>query len=204
MVLSVVLGAALAFSLVAPPGPMNALIAEESATRGWKAGFRAGLGALVADAAFCALAFTGAAALARSPSVRAGMALAGGFLMVYFAYAAVRAVRSPVVEKESRGFVKALAIGLTNPYQIGWWLTAGVTLVSPSPVEVAGFTVVAGGLAVIAGFFAGIVVWITAFPSLIVRAGTRLKGFEKAVGYASAAVLFFFGVFFVYYASTLA
>lgn len=183
---------------------MNALIAEESAARGWKAGFRAGLGALVADAVFCALAFTGAAALARSSSVRAAMALAGGFFMIYFAYVAVRTVRSPVVEKESRDFLKALAIGLTNPYQIGWWLTAGVTLVSPSPIQVAGMTFVAGGLAVIVGFFSGIVVWITAFPSLIVRAGMRLKGFEKAVGYASAAVLVFFGVFFMYYASTLA
>jgi len=204
MILSFAVGAALAFSLVAPPGPMNAVIAEESVARGWTAGFRAGLGAFVADAVFCVLAFSGAATVARSPNVRAVTALVGGFVMFYLAYLAVREARSEsTVIKESRGFSKALVVGLTNPYQIAWWLTAGVALVHPSSVELLGTRFAAGGAEVLVGFFAGIAVWITAFPALLVRAEGRLRGFEKGVGYASAAVLVVFGVVFVYYATTL-
>jgi threonine/homoserine/homoserine lactone efflux protein len=204
VILSLLVGAVLAFSLVAPPGPMNAVIAEESVFRGWTAGFRAGMGAFVADAVFCVLAFSGAATLARSPTVRAAMALAGGFIMVYLAYLAVREARSATtVAGGSRGFLKALVLGLTNPYQIGWWLTAGVALVYPSPVEVLGITVVTGGPEVLVGFFGGILVWITVFPAALVRAETRLGRFEKWVGYASAAVLVVFGAVFVYYALTV-
>lgn len=203
VLVSLLVGAVLAFSLVAPPGPMNAVIAEESVFRGWTAGFRAGVGALVADAVFCVLAFSGAATLARSPRVRAAMALAGGALMFYLAYLAVREARSETtVLEESRGFLKALFLGLTNPYQVGWWLTAGVALVHPAPVEVLGRTVITGGVEVLVGFFGGIFVWITVFPAALVRAGTRLGRFEKWVGYASAAVLIVFGAVFVYYALT--
>jgi threonine/homoserine/homoserine lactone efflux protein len=200
---SLTVGAALALSLVAPPGPMNALIADEAVERGWGAGVRAGFGAFVADALFCALALSGAATFARSPNVRAAASLVGGLLMLYLAYSAVRDRRTESGAR-SRGFTKALLLGLTNPYQIGWWLTAGVALVHPSSVEVAGFTVVAGGAPVLVGFFAGILVWITAFPSVLVRAEERVRGLERTVRYASAAVLVAFAGFFVYYATTLA
>lgn len=205
-VFSVVVGAALALSLVAPPGPMNAVIAEETVFRGWRAGFRAGLGAFVADVAFCLLAFSGAATLARDPNVRATMALAGGFLMLYLAHVSIREARAGATTtavEESRGFLKALTLGLTNPYQIGWWLTAGVALVHPAPIEFLGLTLVTGGVEVLVGFFGGIFVWITVFPAALVRADTRLGSFERWVGYASAALLVVFGVVFVYYATTL-
>lgn len=204
MLLPFAVGAALAFSLVAPPGPMNAVIAEESVARGWTAGFRAGLGAFVADVLFCVLAFSGAATVARSPGVRTATALVGGLVMFYLAYLAVREARSErTVIEDSRGFSKALVVGLTNPYQIAWWLTAGVALVHPSSVEILGRSFSAGGAEVLAGFFTGIALWISAFPALLVRAEGRVRGFEKGVGYASAAVLVVFGVVFVYYAATL-
>ena len=199
---SLLAGGALALSLVAPPGPMNALIADETAARGWLAGFRSGLGAFAADTLFCALALSGAAAVARSPEIRSAIALAGGLFMFYLAYEAVRDARTETVEG-SRGFTKALVLGLPNPYQIGGWLTAGVALVQPSTLDVAGRSIVVGGVTVLVGFFAGILVWITAFPALLARAGERLEGFERAVGYVSAAVLAIFGVAFVYYATTL-
>jgi threonine/homoserine/homoserine lactone efflux protein len=183
---------------------MNAVIAEESVVRGWFSGFRAGMGAFSSDAVFCVLAFSGAATLATSSEVRAAMALAGGVLMLYLAYLSVREARAETtVVEESRGFLKAFVLGLTNPYQIGWWLTAGVALVHPAPVEVLGRTFVAGGVEVFVGFFGGILLWITVFPAALVRAEARLESLEKWVGYASAAVLVAFGFVFVYYAVTL-
>ena len=52
-------GAVFGLALAAPPGPMNAVIAEESVVRGWFAGVRAGLGAAIADVLFFALAYLG-------------------------------------------------------------------------------------------------------------------------------------------------
>ncbi|PSP74824.1 lysine transporter LysE [Halobacteriales archaeon QS_3_64_16] len=78
-------------ALAAPPGPMNAIIAEESVLRGWSAGTRAGLGAMSADACFLLLALYGASAvLTRYPLVRAVMIGVGGLLMWYFAYGTAR------------------------------------------------------------------------------------------------------------------
>lgn len=195
-------GVVLGLSLAAPPGPMNAVIAEESVVRGWMAGVRTGVGALTSDAIFCALAFGGALAVADSRAVRGAMAFVGGLIMLYFAAEAVRDV-SESAPKESYGFRKALAVGLTNPYQIGWWLTAGVALVHPSSIEVLGTEIVAGGASILVGFFGGITLWILTFPALLVGADGRVEGFERGVAYVSALVLVGFGVGFVYYSVTL-
>jgi len=87
-------GAVFGLALAAPPGPMNAVIAEESVLRGWLAGFTAGLGAMTADAVFFVLSLGGVVAfLDEAPTVRAVMVGAGGLLMLYFAYGAARDLR---------------------------------------------------------------------------------------------------------------
>jgi threonine/homoserine/homoserine lactone efflux protein len=88
---TVLAGMGFGLALAAPPGPMNAIIAEESVLRGWSAGTRAGLGAMSADACFLLLALYGASAvLTRYPLVRAVMIGVGGLLMWYFAYGTAR------------------------------------------------------------------------------------------------------------------
>ncbi len=88
---SLLAGVAFGLALAAPPGPMNAVIAEESVLRGRLAGFRAGLGAMSADAVFLVLTALGVAAVVgRSPTLRAVMVAAGGLLMLYFAAGAAR------------------------------------------------------------------------------------------------------------------
>ncbi|MFB6193836.1 MAG: LysE family transporter, partial [Halobaculum sp.] len=70
---------------------MNAIIAEESVLRGWGAGFRAGLGAALADVTFFVLAALGVVGfVGRFPTVRGVMVGVGGLLMLYFAYGAAR------------------------------------------------------------------------------------------------------------------
>ncbi|PSQ07608.1 lysine transporter LysE, partial [Halobacteriales archaeon QS_6_71_20] len=59
---SLAAGVVFGLALAAPPGPMNAVIAEESVLRGWRAGFRAGLGAATADAVFLVLSLVGVVA----------------------------------------------------------------------------------------------------------------------------------------------
>ena len=229
-------GAVFGLALAAPPGPMNAVIAEESVLRGWVAGVLAGLGAMTADAAFLVLAYLGVVGIvARVPALRAAMVGVGGLLMLYFAVGAVRGATSFVDGDDAgvlagdgtaadgvgtagatadragrRGFGKALVLALTNPYQILFWLTVGVGLLRPGTVDVLSYVPVAGealagllvvrtgSLALVAGLFVGIGIWVTGFPAALVGAGRRTDRLAPAVAYASAAVLGGFGVWFLF------
>ncbi|WP_123537436.1 LysE family translocator [Halosimplex salinum] len=216
-------GVVFGLALAAPPGPMNAVIAEESVLRGWLAGFTAGLGAMSADLIFFALSLAGVVAfLDGAPTLRAAMVGVGGVLMLYFALGAVRDARADFLSTEpgpspddadARGFTKAFVLALTNPYQILFWLTVGVGLLEPGSVDVlsylpvvgeglAGVLVVAtGSPALLAGLFGGIVVWIVGFPATLVSVGRRVDAFAPATAAASALVLAGFGVVFCWTAA---
>ena len=202
-VVSLVAGAALGLSLAAPPGPMNAVIAEESVNHGWRSGFFAGVGAMTADACFFVLALLGLVAFIQdAPTVRGVMVGAGGILMLYFAYGAVRSAGSfsdTRAADDTAGFRKAFLLALTNPFQITWWLTAGVGLLSPG--KIAAFSVelpATNGTLTIVGFFGGIFVWITGFPASLRAAGERVDSLGTVIAYVSALVLVYFGVAFLW------
>ena len=208
-------GIVFGIALAAPPGPMNAIIAEESVVRGWSAGFWAGLGAMLADVLFFVLTLAGVVAVIdRYPTVRPVLYLAGGLLMLYFAVGAVRDARAATSftdggESAAKGFRKTFALSLTNPYQIGFWLTVGVGLLQPGRLDVfahvpgadaaleGALVVETGSPALLAGFFAGIAVWIVAYPAGLVAAGRRIDAFAPAVAALSAVVLAGFGVVFL-------
>jgi threonine/homoserine/homoserine lactone efflux protein len=205
-------GMVFGLALAAPPGPMNAVIATESVLRGWGAGFRAGLGAMVADVCFFLLALVGLVAFVQqSPDVRTGLFVAGGLLMIYFAYGAVRSARSFVDDEleEGKGFRKAFVLALTNPFQIAFWLTVGVGWLEPGQLDVlaplpvvgpslAGRAVVqTGEPAIIVGLFAGVVVWILGFPAALVSARRRVESVAPLVAWLSAAVLAGSGLLFL-------
>jgi len=215
VLVTLLLGGVFGLALAAPPGPMNAVIAEESVLRGWTAGFRAGLGAMTADAMFMVLALLGVVAFVeRFPTVRAVMVGVGGLLMLYFAYGALRDARQrtlgPDVDADpGAGFLKAFTLAATNPYQILFWLTIGVGLLEPGQVDVLARTpyvgdrlagrliVTTGSPTLLVGFFAGILVWITGFPAALVTAKRRTEKFAPAVAAVSALVLVGFGVAFL-------
>lgn len=204
-----VAGVVLGLSLAAPPGPMNAVIAEESVVRGVRAGVSAGLGAMSADACFFALAWLGVATvLQEAPRLRGTVLAVGGLLLLFFALDAVRDARRFTPDAEAsggRGFVKAFSLSVTNPFQLLWWLTVGVTLLDPGtmalslgPIEA---TIATGSPAIVAGFFAGIAIWVTAFPTTLVALGRRVDGFAPLVAVGSATVLAAFGLLFLYRAA---
>jgi len=209
-------GVVFGLALAAPPGPMNAVIAEESAVRGWRAGFAAGLGAMVADLCFLVLALAGVVTVIEdAPTVRRAMVAVGGLLMLYFAYGAVQdATALSSVETagdgESRGFRKAFVLALSNPYQVLFWLTVGVGLLEPGQVDVLAplpavgpalaelFVVRTGHPGLLAGLFGGILLWITGFPAAIVAARSRIERLAPVIAWLSGALLAGFGLFFLW------
>ncbi|MFA9425303.1 LysE family translocator [Natronorubrum sp. A-ect3] len=213
-------GVVFGLALAAPPGPMNAIIAEESVVSGWSAGFRAGLGAMVADVLFFLLTLAGAmTVIDRYPAVRPVLYLAGGVLMLYFAIGAVEAARAATSftdggQSASKGFRKTFTLSLTNPYQIGFWLTIGVGLLESGTLDVLAFipgagdalegvlVVQTGSPSLLAGFFAGIAVWIIVYPAALVAADRRVDSFAPMIAAASGAVLAGFGVWFLWAGGT--
>ncbi|ELY59920.1 LysE family translocator [Natronolimnohabitans innermongolicus] len=208
-------GVVFGIALAAPPGPMNAIIAEESVVRGFPAGVRAGFGAMTADVVFFVLALAGAVAVIdQYPAVRPFLYLVGGVLMLYFAVGAAREATSAASftgenADASRGFRKTFAISFTNPYQIGFWLTVGVGLLESGTLDVFShvpavgasledvLVVQTGSPALLAGFFGGIAIWIVVYPAALVAAGRRVDAFAPVVAAGSAAVLAGFGLLFL-------
>ncbi len=213
-VTSVTVGVLFGLALAAPPGPMNAVIAEESVLRGWTAGFTAGVGAMVADGLFLILVLLGVATVLEG-AVRDALFLAGGGLMLFFAVGAFREASAAStytgdLEGVSTGFRKAFALSVTNPYQIGFWLTVGVGLVRPGRLDVFAhlpgvgaalegtLVVQTGSPALLVGFFAGIVLWIVLYPAALVLADRRVDAFAPLVAAGSGFVLAGFGLWFLW------
>ncbi|WP_460920192.1 LysE family translocator [Salinarchaeum chitinilyticum] len=247
---SLLVGVAFGLAMAAPPGPMNAVIAEESVRRGWPAGVKAGLGAMTGDAIFCVLAFVGVVEVVQhAPTLRAVMVGIGGLLMCVFAVDAARSVRdeqarttegdgpppngvddrdsgevadappTPSDAGSSTGFRKALALSLTNPYQIVFWLTVGVGLLRSGTLDVfahaawladataaiggpGSLVVETGSVALLVGFFGGIGVWITGYPATVAALGERSDRAGPIVAGISAVVLAGFGGVFLLDAGT--
>lgn len=190
------LGMLLGYSLAVPPGPMNALIAAWS-LRGWRQGFAVGAGAMSADLLLMVLTlalYKSASAFVGGPAMRLAMLL-GSALLLFLAYRIAVSKPPREIDRGSdgdaiRGYVVGLSLGLVNPYQVGWWLTVGLSSIG------------AFGVAWALGLFTAIFTWIVSFPAAV-RAGWRanrratwllIKGF-------SVLVLAGFGLYFLYVAA---
>jgi len=150
-----------------------------------------------------------------APLVKGLMVGVGGVLMLYYAYGAAREIHgsflevdADLVDEESAGFRKALALALANPYQVLFWLTVGVGLLEPGEIDVFGaadvtelagtLVVETGSPALVIGFFGGIGLWVTGFPGALVAAKRRVEALAPVVAALSALLLGGFGVAFLF------
>jgi threonine/homoserine/homoserine lactone efflux protein len=189
-------GLPLGYSLAVPPGPMNALIAAWS-LRSFRHGFAVGAGAMSADFLLMLLTLTLHGVLkGLGQQFFAPFYAAGGLFFLYLAYRIGMA--KPPQESSAgwghplRGYLLGLSLGLVNPYQVGWWLTAGLGSIAHFGVEWA------------AGLFLAILTWIIAFPAAV-RSGWRLNSRLTwlTIKFFSAAVLVVFGALYIYTAAML-
>ncbi len=108
----------------------------------------------------------------------------GAIIMVYLS---ISVIRSKMPSKTPKGnYFVGLTMGITNPFQIIWWVTVGLFLVER-------LTLIS-----IAGFFLGILTWITVFPYAMNRVGSRysplLKIFSFVILLVFAVVMLFYGM----------
>lgn len=184
-------GLMLSLSLAAPPGPANALMAQETARRGFWFGWWTGMGALMGDMTLLALTLFGTLSLiAIVPGLAVALSFLGAALMGKFAWDAWVAARRPGLPEArgGAGFFRNYIIVITSPFNVAWWLTAGPTLI------------VGMGRDGVIGFYLGLLIWVFAWNGLALAGSRRIARFAHWVGYGSAAVLAVFAAVLVVYA----
>jgi threonine/homoserine/homoserine lactone efflux protein len=187
---SLAAGILIGLSLAAPPGPVNAIIAAESVKKSYLNGMKVGLGAMTADATFLVITLVGVTVLFTGDAVKIIVSLAGGLILAYMAVTILKDFNKPLKEdgkeKLKNPYLTGLTIGITNPAQILWWLTAGAALI-------ANFN--APG---IVGFFIGIGLWVSSFSMTLHFARKKAVWMYPAVTLVSGVVLLFFSALLIY------
>ena len=177
-VFSYLLGIVLGLSMAAPPGPINAIMANES-LRSKLHGSSVGFGAMTADFIFFLITFEIRELIPETFLL--AFYFVGGGLMLFLAYATLKA---KVSKRSKKGnYFTGLIMGISNPYQISWWLTVGLFMINKF------------GLTIIPSFFGGIIIWIFSFTTFINRLGDK---YAKYVKIFSFAILLAFGVYMIY------
>lgn len=165
IVLAVLTGFVSGLLLSIPVGPINVTIINEGARRGFKWAALIGLGAVVMELLYCAIAFTGFSSLFQRGIIKAAMELFSfvfmTFLGVKFLLARSIVATNPIEERIEEklhphsafmiGFVRVMG----NPGVLLFWVILALNFVSREWVENTG----ASKCACIAGVAAGTSVW---------------------------------------------
>lgn len=178
------IGTALGISLAAPPGPITSMIIRK-ATVSIPGSMMIGFGAMAADLILMVVTLFLHFSFNLTSVLPYVYILGAGFLS-YLAYGSLKSGDSGEVEA-SGSFAKGLSIGLVNPAQIGWWLTAGLSFLETF------------GLPVFYFLFLGTTIWVL-FLSYLVHEGTRIYGKRagKFISIVSVLILLVFAGYFVF------
>lgn len=185
----------LGLAIAAPLGPIGALCITRTLDRGFWAGVAGGLGTALADATYATLAALGFAAFAAGLAViDLPLRIAGGAFLLWLGWKAL-APRPPVVAAQTRArdllgtTAATFALTITNPMTVLSFaaLFAGIGLGAGAGA--------AGAALVVAGVFAGSMLWWVMLSGGVALARHRLpEGFARWVSRLSAALLIGFGL----------
>ncbi len=178
-----IFGIAMGLSLAAPPGPVNAMIATE-ATRSRLHGLSVGLGATTADFTyFIILLIFGSVIPAAAINY---FYIIGGVLMLYLAYRLSKPEQRKT--KPHGNYLIGYALAISSPFNLAWWLTAGLFLLK----NVSVYSII--------GLFLGILAWISLFSFAIFK--LRKSTYTKWIRYASMGLFVALGAFMLYHSLT--
>ena len=180
------LGILLGISLAGPPGPVTAIMVERS-MKSVLRGISVGLGAMTADFILMVVILLFGTALDIS-RFNYYIYAVGAVFFIYLAYGiATSKPQESYSEIRSSGYIAGLSIGLINPLQVGWWLTAGLSVFQMF------------GITPLIFLFVGIIIWVV-FLTVMVYAASARYGDKVRLGVKifSVASLSFFGILFLY------
>jgi threonine/homoserine/homoserine lactone efflux protein len=126
----VALAAGFAFAAAVQPGPLQAFILARIAAAGWRSALPAAFAPLISDGPIVLLVFL---ALARVPAgLERGLRIAGGLLLLYFAFRIFRqwqsgeAAAAGAEHKAPRTLMQAVLVNFLNPAPyLSWSLVLG-------------------------------------------------------------------------------
>ena len=152
----IAIGGSLAFAAAVQPGPLQAYLFSRVASIGWRRTLPAAFAPLLSDGPIAVLALFVLGQL--SPALQIVLRLAGGLLLLYFAWGAIRQWRQgrPNSTKQHgkvpRTLFEASLVNLLNPNPyLGWALILG-------PVVLAAWREApSSGIAVVSAFYATMV-----------------------------------------------
>ncbi len=132
------IGIVMGIAFAAPPGVVTAETFRRGVRGGFPLAFGVQLGSLIGDATFALLALAGLAALAQNSFLQSTLGFVGAAFLLYLAWSSFQSAISPVtiigdgeLKAARRGaFLTGLALSLTNPWAIAFWLSLGGALVS--------------------------------------------------------------------------
>ena len=142
---ALITGLCAGFLVSIPVGPINLTIVNEGARRGFRWALLIGLGSVLMESIYCALALTGFAAFLELPVVKATMQLLSFLFLLFLSWKYFRAKSIPehhhsadVIEKKLHprsafmiGFVRVLG----NPMVLLLWMTLTATFLAHNWVD---------------------------------------------------------------------
>ena len=193
------------FVVSIPVGPINITIVNEGARKGFLWAFIIGLGAMVTDLIYCAIAFAGFSGLFASEFMKATMELLSFLFLLYlgtkYLLTASLPATTPTVEAVEHklhphaafwiGFVRVLG----NPAVLLFWITVSATFIAHDWIN---DTMVSKG-ACVAGTFVGGLLWFVLLSFLVAqghgkfstRALVRMAHISGAILLAAGIVIGF-------------
>jgi threonine/homoserine/homoserine lactone efflux protein len=194
------------FLLSVPVGPVNLTIMNEGVRRGLVWALMIGFGAVTMEVIYCAMAFTGFAALFTGPDMQRAMELGSFVFMLYLGirFLRVRAVAMPTgVEERIEGRLKphtAFAIGfvrvMANPGVLLGWIGLAAYFISREWVQATW----PGKLSCVAGVAGGTTVWFSGLSYAVSRGHgkftqDKLVRMEHFSGLCMLALALIYGIY---------
>ena len=177
-------GLLLGISLAAPPGPITSMLINR-ATRSIPGAVSVGLGAMTADCILMLLTILIGTEFSLYRYVHYIYPVGAAFF-IYLGYRILTSHDSSNTNRTG-GYVAGVSVGLLNPLQIGWWLTAGLGVYERF------------GIITIIFLFAGALLWVFILTGAVRVATKRFEDkMENIVKVFSSGFLFIFGAVFIY------
>lgn len=182
-------GGLLGLSLVAPPGPVTAIMVSASLRGRVQQAFLTACGAICGDLCWLMLSVLGVLTVFHDhPRWLGYLGLAGAALLLWMAWSAWTSTRRGIQDSHTPGSWKLGFITvLTSPFSLAWWLANGALLYT------------SWGLPGIAGLFLSLFVYCALFCEAFRWLGRRTAAAAAlGVAYVSVLVLAAFGLYVGY------